>query len=172
MNWEKQVGEYLGGWICLSEKLMFHAYLCKRKDIYNGEDGPVPILRIIKADRSENIEGEKIYDPLYHRMTRDDIKRLETYRHELGAVREAIDMIIDAYYEVESKVPITDTERLDFILKYFCIDDVGDEEYIPGVCINEEKLADELSIGIYLNWDDNLRDVIDRAIMKHREVML
>ncbi len=61
---------------------------------------------------------------------------------------------------------MNDTERLDFILKYFRIDDVGDEDYCPGVCIREEALADVLSIGVKLDWDDNLRDVIDRAINK------
>lgn len=68
---------------------------------------------------------------------------------------------------------ITDTERLDFILKYIEIDDIGDEEYIPGVIVAYEFLEDKLSFGPMVNdrapglcrHGDSLRDVIDKAII-------
>ncbi len=75
----------------------------------------------------------------------------------------------------------TDTERLDFILKYFEIDDIGDAEAVPGVVINSEKLEDDLTYGaeephptytayrssLIKEYEDDLRDVIDRAIKSH-----
>ena len=67
---------------------------------------------------------------------------------------------------------ITDTERLNFLLQYFCIDDIGDEDSFPGVCINSEALENILTWSPEYNsvnvetWDDDLRDVIDRAIQK------
>ena len=59
---------------------------------------------------------------------------------------------------------ITDTERLDFILKYFNIEDVGDDDFMIGVRINSEPLEDIL--GNANGWDEPLRDIIDRAITK------
>jgi hypothetical protein len=69
----------------------------------------------------------------------------------------------------------TDTERLDFLLKYFEIDDVGDEFWVPGICIRSESLEQDLSWNPVpddkgqpqshiCGWQDDLRDVIDRAI--------
>ena len=64
---------------------------------------------------------------------------------------------------------MTDTERLDFLLQYFCIDDIGDEEYCKGICISSEALEEKLSFlqdgssNIEL-WNEDLRCVIDRTM--------
>lgn len=69
---------------------------------------------------------------------------------------------------------LTDTDRLNFLLKYFCIDDVGDEEYCPGVIIRNEDLEDVLTwgtppgAGVRRNQcdTDDLRRIIDISIRK------
>jgi len=72
----------------------------------------------------------------------------------------------------------TDKERLDFLLRYISIEDVGDESYCPGVVVRSEALEEALSHGpkadedgYYPNtierWGDDMRDVIDRAIRLH-----
>ena len=63
-----------------------------------------------------------------------------------------------------------DTERLDFLLKYFRIDDIGEEEVAFGVGIKYEDLETALSYNecspAVKAHDDNLRDIIDRAIRR------
>ena len=59
---------------------------------------------------------------------------------------------------------MTDSDRLDFLLKYLSIDDVGDDVICLGINVKGEKLADDLSF--IKTWDDDLRDVIDRAIQR------
>ncbi len=71
--------------------------------------------------------------------------------------------------EKQPLAQITDTNRLDFLLQYFYIDDIGDEEYCKGMCISHEALEEKLSFtpngssNIEL-WKEDLRTVIDRAI--------
>jgi hypothetical protein len=76
----------------------------------------------------------------------------------------------------------TDTDRLNYLLKHIFIDDVGDEETVLGVVVASERLEMELTLGPYRaekeivkfvhEWDDNLRDVIDRSMASHgHEVM-
>lgn len=78
---------------------------------------------------------------------------------------------------------MNDTDRLNFILKYFTIDDIGDEEAVPGICINHEGLEDDLTWGVphgELNtrkshfqgpdyWKNDIRDIIDKAIESHNQ---
>lgn len=70
---------------------------------------------------------------------------------------------------------LTDTDRLNFLLTYFCIDDVGDEHYCPGVVIRSEALEDVLTwgreTGTRLNQcdTDNFRTIIDRSIRKNQD---
>ena len=76
----------------------------------------------------------------------------------------------------------TDTDRLNHLLKYISIDDVGDEESVLGVVVANERLETELTLGpdhaekemvkLAHDWDDNFRDVIDRSMEAHgHEVM-
>jgi hypothetical protein len=61
----------------------------------------------------------------------------------------------------------TDTDRLNYLLKYISIDDVGDEESVPGVVVKSERLETELTLGpdhaekemvkFVHDWDDDLR---------------
>lgn len=71
---------------------------------------------------------------------------------------------------------ITDTERLDFILKHFIIDDIGDDISVPAVCVDYENLCEELTWGpdngrgeypSLCDYKDDIRVVIDRAIKAH-----
>lgn len=73
---------------------------------------------------------------------------------------------------------MNDTDRLNFILKYFTIDDIGDEIPCPGICIKCEQLEDDLSWGAdengirpsnVMTWDAQMREVIDRAIISHNK---
>jgi len=59
---------------------------------------------------------------------------------------------------------ITDTERLDFLLNYFTIDDIGDEKYVCGTVILADELETVLQTGVHVTRVPNLRTVIDRAI--------
>jgi len=56
----------------------------------------------------------------------------------------------------------TDTQRLDFLLKYFSIIDVGYP--VSAVCVNSDDLQDRL--GDDMDRDADMRDVIDRAMGK------
>jgi hypothetical protein len=42
---------------------------------------------------------------------------------------------------------MTDTERLDFLLTFLDIDDVGDDDIVPGVVANYEGLEESLTFG-------------------------
>ena len=56
----------------------------------------------------------------------------------------------------------SDKERLDFLLKYFSIIDVGDEHAVSAVSILFEDLEQRLGCG--MDWDADMRDVIDKAM--------
>ena len=60
-------------------------------------------------------------------------------------------------------MPHTDTERLDFLLRWFSVEDVGDEEFAPGVVIHQEQLEDRLT-GVLTEVTDDLRTVLDKAL--------
>lgn len=73
---------------------------------------------------------------------------------------------------------MTDTERLNFILEHFELDDIGDDRFCPGVIIDSENLEERLSFGKFKNgrakslissFDDDLRTIIDKAIKEHCE---
>lgn len=57
-----------------------------------------------------------------------------------------------------------DTKRLDFLLRFMSIEDVGDEESVPGVVVQGENMEHELGVAGVTGWDDGIRDIIDRAI--------
>ena len=70
----------------------------------------------------------------------------------------------------------SDTDRLNFILSHFAIDDIGDEWFVPGVVISHEELEMKLTFGKFAkdrypalvsSLDDDLRTVIDKAIAAH-----
>lgn len=68
----------------------------------------------------------------------------------------------------------SDTDRLNFLLRFFSIEDVGDDTFFAGVCIDRERLEEALTIEpnadssgrhkSICNMGDDLRAVIDRAI--------
>jgi len=60
---------------------------------------------------------------------------------------------------------VTDTERLDFLARYFRIEDVGDDERSPGLVINSDGLEEDLALE---GWEDDFRSMIDRAIERKR----
>jgi len=71
---------------------------------------------------------------------------------------------------------MTDTDRLNFILDHFMLDDIGDDRFCPGVIIDNENLEDRLTFGSYKNGkakllissvNDDLRVIIDEAIKEH-----
>lgn len=80
----------------------------------------------------------------------------------------------------ESEAAISEIQRLeekekmlDFLLQYFSIDDIGDEFYVPGVCIRWEELEENLTCEppdekgnrkIRVKQDDNMLDVIRKAM--------
>jgi hypothetical protein len=47
---------------------------------------------------------------------------------------------------------MTDTERLDFLLTFLDIDDVGDDAVVPGVVANYEGLEESLTFGEQRNY--------------------
>ena len=70
-----------------------------------------------------------------------------------------------------------DTDRLDFLLKFIKVDDIGDDLPCPGIVVNHESMEDSLSWGVansnhqrpslVQTWDANPRTVIDKAIEAH-----
>lgn len=72
---------------------------------------------------------------------------------------------------------MTDTDRLNFLLKYFCVDDIGDDSYVPGVIIRSESLEDFLTWGKEAPKRMNqckdtgdFRVIIDRAISSEKGI--
>ena len=72
-----------------------------------------------------------------------------------------------------------DTKRLEFLLQFFGIEDVGDEDFCPGLALDYDALMEKVGYGPpdekerrwsnVLSRDDDLRDVIDRALQSHSE---
>lgn len=73
---------------------------------------------------------------------------------------------------------MSDTERLNFLLRFVRIDDVGDEHFFPNVIVDQEKMEEAIGFGPpnaagrmmsnVHSLHDDIRDVIDRAIASHR----
>ena len=69
---------------------------------------------------------------------------------------------------------ITDTERLEFLMKFFTVDDIGDEHVFPGVVVDADEVSDAFSYAVegevvtmLYGWQNpDMRRVIDKAI-KH-----
>lgn len=70
----------------------------------------------------------------------------------------------------------TDTDRLNYLLKFIFVDDVGDYDCAKGVVVKYENMELELTSGpvvdgcmenLVQEWDDDLRDVIDRSMIAH-----
>ncbi len=63
---------------------------------------------------------------------------------------------------------------LDWLGKFFVIDDVGDETSVPGWCIKSEALQDALTWGkivdgeapLLTKWDTTLRTAITAAMQE------
>lgn len=74
---------------------------------------------------------------------------------------------------------ITDTQRLDFLLQFFSVDDVGDEDFVPGVVVDNEAAEEQITYGPadadgrmrsnIKDLQDDMRDIIDRAIIARSE---
>jgi hypothetical protein len=67
----------------------------------------------------------------------------------------------------------TDTDRLDFLLQFFSVQDTGDEDVCPGMIVDTDAVSDAFdygqlaneSIGLMCGWINNdMRRVIDNAI--------
>ncbi len=71
----------------------------------------------------------------------------------------------------------SDTDRLNYLLQFVAIDDVGDEEYCKGIVVSYEEMEEKVGLGppdetgrmegTIREWNDDLRDVIDRAMVLH-----
>ena len=119
---------------------------------------------------NEQEEAKKCTDCAYHHSARDictcsSEPHLLAGKCDLWLKREAMGGVIT----------YTDTQRLNWLLQYFLIDDIGDEFACPGIVIRAEELEDALSFGPDDNtvdrpsmvaFGDNIRDVIDRVIYK------
>ena len=70
---------------------------------------------------------------------------------------------------------MTDTDRLNFLMQFLSYDDVGDEDYVPGVVVRWEDMEEAFSLGpktdgtaeYVCNPTDSMRTTIDRAIINH-----
>lgn len=74
--------------------------------------------------------------------------------------------------QVRPKQRLNDTDRLEFLLRFIQVADIGDEEYIPGVVVSTEDLEDTLTYGPHTGKDRinqcekdiDMRLIIDRSI--------
>ena len=84
----------------------------------------------------------------------------------------------DTELNVSVTSEITDTDRLNYLLEFFCVDDIGDKICTPGISINFESLEEKLSFGpcesgecqILCSFGDQLRTVIDKSIFAHKTI--
>jgi hypothetical protein len=63
----------------------------------------------------------------------------------------------------------SDTERLDFLLRFLSVEDVGDEDFILGVVVSPEALEEAIGVSGVLDWKEDLRTIIDRAINHYKK---
>ncbi len=63
---------------------------------------------------------------------------------------------------------LEESHRLSFLLQFITVEDVGDDQFCPGVVVQQESMEDALTFGqgnkVMVSTDDDLRDVIDRAM--------
>ena len=73
---------------------------------------------------------------------------------------------------------ITDTERLDFLMQFFSVEDFGDDSYAPGVVVDTDAVSEAFDgppcagevVHISDGWQNpDMRRVIDRAIARAKE---
>ena len=76
-------------------------------------------------------------------------------------------------------MPITDTDRLEYLLQFLSIVDIGDDVFEPGVIVESESLEMQLTYGPQITGPSgkmrynllcrgmSIRDAIDRAISEH-----
>jgi len=65
-----------------------------------------------------------------------------------------------------------DKQRLDWLSDFFGVEDIGDEDFCPGMCINAQRLEEALTYGspvdgkapILVTKESTLRDAIDAAV--------
>ena len=98
---------------------------------------------------------------------------LPSIQNDLGFTNSSLAWVINAYRNGDIKDAtgrqmatqggrFSDTERLDFLLRFFSVADAGDDICVTGVVVCYEALEGALGFG--MDFDDDLRDVIDRAI--------
>jgi len=71
----------------------------------------------------------------------------------------------------------SDTQRLNYLLQFILIDDVGDEYCSMGIVVRNEEMEEKVGYGpkesggrmagMIRTWDDDIRGVIDRAMSAH-----
>lgn len=94
--------------------------------------------------------------------------------------RDILNKLEQAGLTVVDDQAFRDTERLNYLLQYFEITDIGDDKFQFGVSVDSEQLEYDLSFGkydpsipgnppLFDDWTDRvwLRDVIDAAIEAH-----
>ena len=62
-----------------------------------------------------------------------------------------------------------DTERLNFLLQFLSIEDVGDEERVMGTCVDQDRMEHALQYGVCTAKTDDLRTIIDWAIEEQKK---
>jgi len=72
----------------------------------------------------------------------------------------------------------SDTQRLEFLMRFFKVADTGDEDVCPGVIVNTDAVSDAFDCGPLIGevitlmdgWENpDMRRVIDKAIAFHPE---
>jgi len=83
------------------------------------------------------------------------------------------------------RVQYSDSQRLEFLLRFIRIEDVGDDTTVPGVAVQGEEMAEHLSFGSHhgaipsigittafqpplVRLGDNIRRIIDRAMESYQ----
>lgn len=69
----------------------------------------------------------------------------------------------DAYNFLEN---YRDTERLDYLLQFLRIEDVGDDSVVPGVILEEDEIIKSLDRGAILERENLLKDGFNSADMR------
>jgi len=71
---------------------------------------------------------------------------------------------------------MSDTERLEYLMQFFTVDDTGDEQVCPGVIVDTDAVSEAFDCGplagevvtIMGGWQNpDMRRVIDKAIAFH-----
>lgn len=124
-------------------------------------------LRCYRMSCLVDDEGEGL--PMADAFTPSDDKDISTGLHELDLLRDHIahEIFSSSWFRIASpphQGDARDAERWRMVRKYFRIDDIGDENCVPGLCIDYDAMGDFFNCLPWSRRNPTVESIIDSAI--------